>query len=361
MGDQSLQDFVTSVSGESHLRVEQDFGDGFVRLRTSEADRRQAAQDIQNSESIVLEMLRNSRDAHASNIFIASSKEESRRRITIIDDGDGIPPSMHALVFEPRVTSKLDTSHMDAWGMHGRGMALFSIAENSLKSFVVASDAKLGAAIHVETDTAKLPEKTDQSSFPRFELSESGTVNVRGPRNIIRTACEFAIDSRAQCSVFLGSPSEIAATLLSYGTATLSSIDRVFCNDPSTLPVTKRLATAADPASFAEIAASLGLEISERTARRILDGQTDELPAIIDLVSLDGPETGSRKRYKRGKGVGDHRSFKLHNDDKATLAHAVRESFSDVAERYYLEEDVNPQVRALRDRIIITIPVVHKD
>ena len=53
MNDRSLAGFVASVNGEGHLRVEYDYGDGFVRLRTSEAERRQAAQDIRNTESIV--------------------------------------------------------------------------------------------------------------------------------------------------------------------------------------------------------------------------------------------------------------------------------------------------------------------
>ena len=87
---ESLLDFVESVNGTSHLRVEQDFGDGFVRLNLSEAERRQAVQDIRSSEDIVLEMLRNSRDAHASHIFVAIGREGAKRNITVIDDGCGI-------------------------------------------------------------------------------------------------------------------------------------------------------------------------------------------------------------------------------------------------------------------------------
>ena len=46
MDDQSLTEFIDSVCGESHLRVEADLGDGFVRLRSSEAERRQAAERL---------------------------------------------------------------------------------------------------------------------------------------------------------------------------------------------------------------------------------------------------------------------------------------------------------------------------
>ena len=80
---------------------------GFVRLRSSEAERRQAAQDIRSSEDIIIEMLRNARDAHASNIFVACTREGSTRRIVMIDDGDGVPKHLQRTVFEPRVTSKL--------------------------------------------------------------------------------------------------------------------------------------------------------------------------------------------------------------------------------------------------------------
>ena len=59
MGDGNLASFIEDVCGEGHLRVETDLGGGFVRLRSSEAERRQAAQDIRSSEDIIIEMLRN--------------------------------------------------------------------------------------------------------------------------------------------------------------------------------------------------------------------------------------------------------------------------------------------------------------
>ena len=198
MDGQTLTTFVESVCGDSHLRVEADLGDGFVRLRSAEAERRQAAHDIRSTEDIVIEMLRNARDAHAKSIFLAVSREGQRRRLVMIDDGDGVPAAMHERIFEPRVTSKLDSMHMDKWGIHGRGMALYSIAVNAETARVVASDAGKGAALFVETNLDKLGEKTDQSSFPVFERTESGSIAVRGPKNILRTACEFAGEADAR-------------------------------------------------------------------------------------------------------------------------------------------------------------------
>ena len=88
----SLIDFVSQVSGETYLKVEENLGDGFVRLRISEAERRQAKHDIRSVEDIVVELLRNSRDAHAQRIFIANSREGDVRSMTFIDDGVGVPP-----------------------------------------------------------------------------------------------------------------------------------------------------------------------------------------------------------------------------------------------------------------------------
>ena len=54
MADEALEAFIENVCGDSHLRVEADLGDGFVRLRSAEAERRQAAHDIRSTEDIVI-------------------------------------------------------------------------------------------------------------------------------------------------------------------------------------------------------------------------------------------------------------------------------------------------------------------
>lgn len=55
--------------------------------RSSEAERRQAAQDIRSSEDVVIELLRNARDAGASRIFLATQKTGNERLLTVLDDG----------------------------------------------------------------------------------------------------------------------------------------------------------------------------------------------------------------------------------------------------------------------------------
>ena len=134
-----LISFIASMTGEGNLRVEENLGDGFVKLRVSEAERRQAKHDIQHVEDIVVEMLRNSRDAGAKSIYVATMKEEGVRTLLFLDDGAGVPDDMReeSASSMHRVTSKLETMKMDRWGVHGRGMALFSIRQNTLSSQVV--------------------------------------------------------------------------------------------------------------------------------------------------------------------------------------------------------------------------------
>ena len=129
---------------------------------------------------------------------------------------------MHDRIFEPRVTSKLDTAHMDKWGMHGRGMALYSIKANAEKAYVACSRPKHGSSIVIETDLSKLGEKTDQSTFPSFEVRD-GVHVMRGPRNLLRTCAEFALEHRRDCEVYCGSFTEIAATMYEYGLSSVSS------------------------------------------------------------------------------------------------------------------------------------------
>ena len=50
---------------------------------------------------------------------------------------------MQERIFDARVTSKLESMKMDRWGVHGRGMALFSIKQNTDEARVVTSGVDL--------------------------------------------------------------------------------------------------------------------------------------------------------------------------------------------------------------------------
>ena len=319
MDSTSLTNFVESVCNESHLRVETDLGSGFVRLKSEEAERRQAAHDIRTTEDALIELLRNSRDAHAHSIFIATSKSERVRKLLVIDDGDGIPDFMKELVFEPRVTSKLDTMHFDKWGVHGRGMALYAVRTNAQACGVVQSQPGAGTALFADFNTDTVSEKTDQSTFPAFSLNENNRISVRGPKNIIRTSCEFAFEHRNSVSVYLGSPVEIAATLYAYGKATLSLLDRTFMHDGNEIVITKKLALAADEESFCEIAQSMGIELSTRSAYRIMGGQ---IPQSIRFLTKSKTRCCNKKQNHRLARL--KRGMKLHLKERESRSRLRR-------------------------------------
>ena len=367
MANEDLKRFVAQVTGDDHLRIEDDLGDGYVRLLSAEAERRQAKHDIRGTEDIVIEMLRNSRDAGARNIFVAVSRDGSLRRLTMIDDGAGIPENLTNRVFEARVTNKLDSMHIDTWGVHGRGMALYAVKVNSQEAYVAATSRQGGTSFVVVTDTTKLPEKSDQSAMPVFSVSDAGTVVVRGPRNINRTVAEFAYVDRDKCSVYLGTPVEIAATLWQFALSGTSSSTRAFCHDPLDLAVCKRLAIAATPEQFAQIAADVGLDISERSARRILDGDIKALDDIAD--GINPYESGSRPRKKKGTalgvenpaarivGKGDKRSLHIDKEDVDAFKDQVLEAFQPLAQAYYLEQDADVDVTVRGDELRVAIKV----
>lgn len=361
-----LTTFIDQTSSASHLRVEEHLGDGFVRLRIDEAERRQAKHDIRTSEDAVIELLRNSRDAHARMIFLSSTKEGEKRRITIVDDGDGIPEGMHERIFDPRVTSKLDSMHVDKWGVHGRGMALYGVRVNAEHAEVKLSRPALGTSIQVLFDTRAISEKADQSSFPTFVLTEGNKITIRGPKNILRTAAEFALEHRNSLSVFVGSPAEIASALYHYGIAVVSPALRAFNRGASEASVVKRLAFSADPEEFALIANELGLEMSERTARRIMDGLIEPAVPVLERISIQTatdvpPSTTASQMPPKAAPRGDMRSFKMSDSDREAFEKEVQSAYMEIAEKYYLEPNVSPQVKVSKDAIRITIPVVKQN
>lgn len=372
MAADSLPHFIEQVTGESHLRVEKDLGDGFVRLLSSEAERRQAKHDVRCVEDIVIEMLRNARDAGAHLIYLATTREGTKRLIVMIDDGQGIPEHLQDAVFEPRVTSKLDTYHMDRWGIHGRGMALYAVKMNTDSAEVVASEPGMGTSFRVITDATKLPERTDQSSLPRLVQSDEGRPVMRGPRNINRMVAEFVTESPDAPQVYVGSPIQIAATLYRTGREALGAL-----SDTSGVPLCLRLAAASHPGELAVVCQSLGLEMSERSARRIMDGEIAPLPPFLSLLgeresSVERPLASStdasisphptsethavQKDVLQSMQKRATRSFKPSSDDLERFATAVQQAWVPIAHAYYLDAEVAPQVRVTKDGVRVFIP-----
>lgn len=352
---QQLISFIASMTGEGNLRVEENLGEGFVRLRVAEAERRQAKHDIQHVEDIVIEMLRNARDARATSMYVATSKEGGVRTLLFLDNGSGVPQDMHERIFDARVTSKLESMKMDRWGVHGRGMALYSIRENTDEACVVASAPGLGSSMRVVADTERLPERADQSSWPKASRNEEGVwVCSKGPHNIIRTVCEFALEEQHGCDVYLGSPAEIAATLYDQATSSLDASKMLFIDDEGELPVCERLGCAADAADLMRIARSIGLEMSERTAHRILSGQIKPLRSVSSRLLRMRSERKAPAPIDLSR---DRRGLKIAQDDLDEFSRVLERDFEGLAARYYLSLSREPRIRVSRDSITVTFDI----
>ena len=137
---------------------------------------------------------------------------------------------------------------------------MFSIKQNTDEARVVTSGVDLGSAFKVSVAADRLSERADQSSWPQAVKDEDGRyVCARGPHNIIRAACEFALEELRGCDVYLGSPSEIAATLYAQASSRLDTSRLLFIDDESELPVVDRLGLASDAEDFIRICSGLVL------------------------------------------------------------------------------------------------------
>jgi len=356
----SLLDFVSNVSGDAYLKVEESLGDGFVRLKISEAERRQAKHDIRAVEDIVVELLRNSRDAHAQRIFLASSREGDVRSLTIVDDGVGIPAHLHDRVFEPRVTSKLETMVMDRWGVHGRGMALYSVRANASSARVMSSDVHKGASLAVTADVRSLTERADQSTWPLVERTEDGALRVgRGPHNVVRRVVEFACE-HPELEVYLGSPAEVLATLHAVVSGSDAATDLLFCDEIERVPVWQRPAAASDASELVEVSQALGLSVSERTAHRILSGELEPLEAVL-TQALDEGDDAPTSEPERPDIYKDRRGLRLHHSDISAFQRELEKAFDLVAERYYVQLKGQPKVTVGRNEIRVRFEVEKED
>lgn len=356
-GDDTLLGFISSVSGDAYLKVEESLGDGFVRLKISEAERRQAKHDIRAVEDIVVELLRNARDAHAQHIYLATARDGDERSLTVIDDGVGVPQHLHASIFEPRVTSKLETMVMDRWGVHGRGMALYSVKSNATSARVASSDPHKGTALRVTVDTTLLTERADQSTWPEVERGGDGRLTVaRGPHNIVRRVVEFACE-HPEIDLYLGTPTEVLATLFAHARVRLDTSELMFCDDRSKLLVWQRPAVSGDAAELVEIASELGLPVSERTAHRVLAGELEPLePVVHEMAAEDEPAAAPAPDIYR-----DRRSLRIHAADLAAFRVELERAFQVMGERYYLGLKGEPKVTVGANEIRVRFSIQKED
>lgn len=273
-------DFFQKFSGFDSSLVEQDLGGGFFRLAVTEAEKRQAKHDIRWVEDALLELLRNSRDAHSSVIAVATLLHgENQREIVVIDNGSGMPEGFEEVVFEPRVTSRVKDYIEDEYGVHGRGMALYSIRLNAEEARVCFTSPFAGASIRAVFDLNRIPERKNQSEKPRIVKTQEG-IELRGPKNIFYTVLDFYLKNR-ELEVFFGSPAEVLAEVIAHpGFSALRQAVKIEIKDAQSLM------------KFAE---KIGLYISKRTAYRILAG---EVQRALNLKKALSPVFLKSRHFK---------------------------------------------------------------
>lgn len=321
--NRDLIGFVRSLANPLGDLVEEDFGAGFYRLRTSEAEKRQAQHDIRTVEDALLELLRNARDAGATSVAVASQLRKDRfRELVVIDNGEGIPPTHHELVFEPRVTSRVRGYVEDDYGVHGRGMALYAIRARAAHARVAFSAVGGGTAVSVTFDLDELPERKNQAERPRVVRDERG-YEVRGVRNIAYVLTDFALRNPSM-TVLVGTHAETLRGILV---------------EPEFAAMTRRLGVepGRDRYSYNEVstlAASLGLSISPRNLYRVASGDVPEPQAVV----------GARVRTLRVD-VGRYASLRFTAEDWDEVRRRIEADLQPFLERYGLEVVEMRQVR----------------
>jgi hypothetical protein len=274
-------------------------GLGFARLAGAEGLRRSPGR-VRFVEDALLELLRNSRDAGARNIYVASTLKARRyRTLTVIDDGCGVPETHKRLIFEPGVTTRhLDPipylNRNDDVLFHGAGLSLYHIKSAALSAEILSAASPTVIRVIFDTDT--LPEKSLQSG------SRPSKTNLRA------TLAKFVGQTAPNPPrLYYASPAQILATLLAH---------RILHRDEET----KRLG---------EAARDIGLEVSPRTVQRVVAGAV----SVADEVVADG-DTVVKGRARRRNGtegpilsVGDEDLREIF----AVLRRAARSSYLDIA------------------------------
>lgn len=362
-GGEDLLAFVRRFAGHDTFTIEEDLGDGYVRLKITEAERRQALQDIRCVEDVVKELVRNARDAGAAHIYVTFQKEKGRwRNITVLDDGAGIPESMHRRIFEARVTSKVRDVVADSFGVHGRGMALFSIKQVADEIRLVRSQEERGTMIQVRIDTTRLPEKKDQSSFPKLEIAEDGTPRIAGgPHNVPRVLAEFALGSRG-LQVFMGSNAEILSTLYHHSLELRKSW--AAGEEGVSKPLWFKLGNIREGRMLHSYCANeMGLNVSERNAFRILELEISPLMSIGELLEAgdaDLPVKRSDLHRQPHAAWSDHLARRLGQEDVSAMCAAIQDVFTQIGDRYYLQAEA-PVIKRRKNRLIISLGLHEKE
>jgi len=249
-----------------------DLGNGFARLLGVEGLRRSPAK-LRSVEDALFELLRNSRDANAKNIYVASSLKYRRyRALTVIDDGQGIPETHKHLVFEPGVTTRhLDPGQNEDDLLHGAGLSLYHIRNAALYAQVFSASSP--TAVKVVFDTLSFPERSLQSGSRPSKT------------NLLATLARFADQAASPETprLYHAPPARILARLLK---------DRIIHHESNQ-----------GTGLFRKTARELGLEVSLRTVQRVISGEILAASEVVGGAHRDeGAATTGRAIRRNGSG-----------------------------------------------------------
>ncbi len=381
-----LNKFLDQLNIKDSLSVEEDLGNGYVRLKISEAERRQALQDINCVEDIIVELLRNSRDSGSKNIFIGTKRLEDKNRIIhFIDDGAGIPPNLSDLIFEARVTSKLDNGKKDSYGFHGRGMALFSIKLNVNDIRLSFSDRSKGASFYLDIDLDKVPEKKDQSIIPQIIKMDEDVNIIGGVNNIIKTIIEFQLQNK-DMNFFYGTPTQVLVTMRQIFKRDKNQgiypsfddweklINFIKQND---IKITEIPVLTDNCNLMGEIAEKIfNMNISRRGIQRVIYNEVKPLvPLKLDLLNYtiidDGPESQGKDKTGSSKNGRNKERIKLYDESKLAsrfkdeeircIIIALKEKINKIGNKYFISTEKNIDFKRSNNIIKFTIELTEKD
>jgi hypothetical protein len=379
-----LSRFLEQLNIKDSLSIEEDLGDGYVRLKISEAERRQAFQDINCVEDIFLELLRNSRDAGSKNIFIGTKKIKDKSRfIHFIDDGNGIPENLKDLIFEARVTSKLENGIKDSYGFHGRGMALFSIKLNVRDIILTFSGKSRGASFFLDINLDDLPEKKDQSLIPEIIKTDDDVNIIGGVNNIIKTIIEFQVQYR-DINFYYGSPIQILATIREDLKRKNQDIDYPKFNEweelddfisRKNIKVTEIPALTDNYNLMEKIAEKIfNMDISKRGIQRIIYNEIQPLnPLKLELLNHTVIDVHTSGDNNNGLKKINKKDLKLRLFDEARLAsrfkdeeikviiRLLKDEFNRLGEKYFLNVDKDIKFSRSNNIIKIIIELIDKE
>ena len=111
------------------------------------------------------------------------------------------------------------------------------------------------------------------------------------------------------------------------------------------------------PEDFVEQASLLGIDISTRSARRIMDGSIKSVRSMLERLQSDGFRTQHSASRPPAFNRGRSKGLKLDEKDVDLLRNEISRAFQDIADRYFLSRDVRPEIRVTGDSIRVSIPI----